>query len=255
MSFIPSEIITQCTDDVIVNIKRTLGSRCRFKSYNDRDFNSVLSQKAVAYLGSKIMIHTHLTNSPYSKIHFEYGLEEAINLAADKSGRKAQLATIGNPGHDITINGERYSLKTQAGKSTNFHFIHISKWMELGKNPNWGQDETVLTELRKEFLSHLQGYERILVLRYLPGRKANSEYSHYYELIEIPKTLLITCQDGWFEMKFDSRQNPKPGYCYVVEGKTKLFSLYFDGGGERKLQIKSIIKERCILHATWEFDV
>lgn len=254
MSFISSETISQCTEDVITSIQRSLDNRRRFQLHNGSDFNSILSERAVAYLGSRIMIHTHLTNAPFTKLHFENGLEEAINLAAGEGEKKAQLATVGNPGHDITIHKDRYSLKTQAGKSTNFNFIHISKWMELGRNPNWGQDEAVLLELRDEFLSHLRGYERILVLRYLPGSKANSEYNHYYELIEIPKSLLLSCQDGTFEMKFGSRQNPKPGYCYVEEDETKLFSLYFDGGGERKLQIKNIIKERCILHATWEFD-
>ncbi|MFA0026006.1 hypothetical protein AB4369_24200, partial [Vibrio sp. 10N.261.49.A5] len=95
-------------------------------------------------------------------LHFENGLEEAINLASGANEESAQLAAVGNPGHDITINSERYSLKTQAGKSTNFNSIHISKWMELGSNPNWGENESVLLELRDEFLSHLQGYERIL---------------------------------------------------------------------------------------------
>ncbi|MGR5531721.1 hypothetical protein ACPV40_19320 [Vibrio alfacsensis] len=254
MSSISSETISQCTEEVISSIQRSLDSRRSFQLYSVSGVNSILSERAIAYLGSRIMVHTHLTNAPFTKLHFENGLEEAINLAAVEADRSAELATVGNPGHDITINGERYSLKTQAGKSTNFNLIHISKWMELGRNPNWGQDESVLLELRDEFLAHLRGYERILVLRYLPGDKANSEYNHYYELLEIPKSLLLLCQEGEFEMKFSSRQNPKPGYCYVDQEETRLFSLYFDGGGERKLQIKSIVKEYCILHATWEFD-
>ncbi|MFS1933421.1 restriction endonuclease [Vibrio splendidus] len=254
MSSISSETISQCTEDVISSIQQSLDNRRSFQLHNTSGANSILNERAVAYLGSRIMIHTHLTNAPFTKLHFENGLEEAINLALGDKEESAQLAAVGNPGHDITINRERYSLKTQAGKSTNFNSIHISKWMELGSNPNWGQNESVLLELRDEFLSHLRGYEKILVLRYLPGNKANSQYNHYYELIEIPKSLLLLCQEGELEMKFDSRQNPKPGYCYVEENETKLFSLYFDGGGERKLQIKNITKTRCILHATWEFD-
>ena len=31
------------------------------------------------------------------------------------------------------------------------------------------------------------------------------------------------------------------------------FSLYFDGGTERKLQIKHLRKDLCKIHATWIF--
>jgi type II restriction enzyme len=55
-------------------------------------------------------------------------------------------------------------------------------------------------------------------------------------------------------MSHDSGQMPKPGYCYVSDdgGKT-LFSLYFDGGTERKLQIKNIGISNCLIHALWQF--
>ena len=57
-------------------------------------------------------------------------------------------------------------------------------------------------------------------------------------------------------MKLGSKQFPKPGYCYVrnEDGQT-IFSLYFDGGGERKLQIKNLSKDTCRVHAEWEFFI
>ena len=55
-------------------------------------------------------------------------------------------------------------------------------------------------------------------------------------------------------MMTDSKQNPKPGYCYVEENGNTLFSLYFDGGGERKLQVKGLQKSLCTVHATWQFE-
>ncbi len=56
-------------------------------------------------------------------------------------------------------------------------------------------------------------------------------------------------------MAFDSKQNPKPGTCTVIDaaGQVK-FQLYFDGGTERKLQIRQIDKRLCTVHATWEWD-
>lgn len=52
-----------------------------------------------------------------------------------------------------------------------------------------------------------------------------------------------------------SKQTPKPGYCHVndVNGNEK-FQLYFDGGTERKLQIKNLDKGFCVVHAEWEFE-
>jgi type II restriction enzyme len=60
----------------------------------------------------------------------------------------------------------------------------------------------------------------------------------------------------------NSTQIPKPGYCRVYEEKEgglfgterkKKFELYFDGGGERKLQIKALDKSLCTIHAEWIF--
>jgi len=62
--------------------------------------------------------------------------------------------------------------------------------------------------------------------------------------------------DGELKMMADSKQYPKPGYCYVRK-KTgeSIFELYFDGGSERKLQIKNLNKSYCSVHATWEFFI
>ncbi|GAB6264509.1 hypothetical protein [Photobacterium sp. R1] len=250
MNEIEEKTVRNCNQKVVASVERALNSSYSFSVTNLPFEKAILTEESAAYLGSRIMVHSHLTNSPFTKVHFETGLEESIKAVSGK----AKLAPPGNPGHDITIAGERYSLKTQAGNSIRPNTVHISKWMELGKNPNWLSDESVLPELRDELLSHMEGYERILVLRYLPGSKVGSRYQHFYELVEIPKKLLLLCQQGEFEMKHGSSQSIKPGYCYVKRDGQLLYSLYFDGGGERKLQIKNLLKSECIVHATWEFD-
>lgn len=80
------------------------------------------------------------------------------------------------------------------------------------------------------------------------------EPDYLYELVEIPKSLLERASMGRFEMRTESTQNPKPGYCFVEDAGEIIFSLYFDGGGERKLQIKNLKKELCKVHASWQFD-
>ncbi len=99
-------------------------------------------------------------------------------------------------------------------------------------------------------MTNLVGIQRVLILRAL--RKGDPNYR--YELVEVPKSLLLKAATGRLEMMGNSKQHPKPGYCYVEESDHLLFSLYFDGGGERKLQIKSLSKALCFVHAMWEFD-
>ncbi len=77
-----------------------------------------------------------------------------------------------------------------------------------------------------------------------------------YELVEIPKTLLEGAAKCEFEEMTKSTQNPQPGYGRVYgPGKVLKYELYFDGGSERKLQIKKLDKNLCIVHATWAFEV
>jgi Type II site-specific deoxyribonuclease len=193
-------------------------------------------------LGDALRIHHAFSRQPLSKDRFEFALEWALNRA----GIKAELVkNRTNRGHDITIEKVPVSLKTQADANIKNDTLHISKFMELGKG------EWKLASLRDSFLKHMDAYERIFQFRCLvAGPK-----SYSYELVEIPKKLLIEAENAELVIQKKSRQTPKPGYGYVNddEGKRK-FALYFDGGTERKLQIKLIRKDLCIVHATWEFE-
>jgi restriction endonuclease SmaI-like protein len=121
--------------------------------------------------------------------------------------------------------------------------------MELGKG-NW-TNEADLEGLRERMMQHMQAYERIFSLRCVSA--GSSLRNHYeYELVEIPKALLRDSINHPVRMMHESKQTPKSGYCTVVDevGDIK-FELYFDGGTERKLQIKRIQKVHCVTHASW----
>lgn len=196
--------------------------------------------------GDAMRIHHTFSAEPFSKDRFEYVFTRVLTM----SGHQASLAPKGNPGHDVTIDGTRLSLKTQADKAIKEDRIWISKFMELGKG-KWGDDPRDLEGLRQQFLEHLKSYDRVLSLRTL--RKAPR---WRYELIEIPKGILEAAKGGDLEMKVDSKQLPKPGYCYVKNEREELMcELYFDAGGERKLQVKNLWKKYCSVHATWEFTI
>lgn len=207
--------------------------------------SGIISTRTLEDFGDVLRLHHCFSREPFSKDKFEYALENVLRL----SGIDAVLAPRGQRGYDIRINAENFSLKTEAAKAIRQGTIHISKFMELGGG-QWADDPNDLIGLRGQFLSALNSIERILILRAL--KKGNPEY--LYELVEIPKNLLEKAATGRLEMMGSSTQVPKPGYCYVEENGQARFCLYFDGGGERKLQIKGLRKDLCLVHATWRFD-
>lgn len=212
----------------------------------ERVDSAIVSEDVLRDFGDALKIHHAFSVEPFSKDKFEYVLEQVLR----SRGVEAQLAAKGNRGHDITIAGETFSLKTQADKNIKSSEIWISKFMELGGG-QWGDNPNDLVGLRGQFLHHLRNYDRILTLRTL-----SKAPDWRYELVEIPKALFLMAENGRLEMKKDSRQMPKPGYCYVTDKHgSRIYDLYFDGGGERKLQVKDLKKSACVVHATWAFSI
>lgn len=206
--------------------------------------SSLISDSILHDFGDALRIHHTYSAEALSKDRFEYLLETILT----GRGVRAARAPRGNPGRDITIADVACSLKTQADKNIRPDKLHISKFMELGKG-EWTDKLEDLRGLLTRYLEHMKGYERIFSLRRL--RDPSDEC---YELVEIPKKLLIKAAGGTLRIVVGSRQTPKPGYCQVqdAEGQTA-FQLYFDGGTERKLQIKDLRKDLCFVHATWRF--
>jgi len=210
--------------------------------FNRKGDSDLVTPAVLDMLGDVLRIHHAFSRQPLSKDRFEFAFEKSLNRA----GIQAQLVeSRTNRGHDITIRGVPVSLKTQADAGIRVDSLHISKFMELGKGP-WE-----LPLLRDMFLEHMHSYERILQFRCL----VHGPTHYLYELVEIPKSLLIEGASAQLVIQARSRRTPKPGYGYVYGTDEKLkFALYFDGGTERKLQIKAISKALCIVHATWHFD-
>jgi len=204
--------------------------------------SDLVNKCVLEMFGDALQIHHCFSTEALSKDHFEYALDRVLN----RCGIRSELADKGNPGHDITINAVPFSLKTQADRGLKRDFLHISKFMELGKG-KW-EVEGDLKGLRDRFFAHMKAYGRILQLR----RFTDLETLQEYELVEIPKKLLEQANSGTIRMMHDSTQSPKPGTCTVTDKKGDvLFELYFDGGTERKLQVRHLDKRLCIVHAQW----
>lgn len=203
--------------------------------------SNIVTESVLENFGDRLLSHHASSRQALSKDRFEFALEAALN---DSDIPSQLVKSRTNRGHDITIDGVPVGLKTEAAANIREDLIHVSKWMELGRGP-WE-----LPVLRDSFLAHMGSYDRILTLRCL---SSNPDYVRY-ELVEIPKALLMESAQCELEVREDSRQTPKPGYGYVRDQQGLLkFALYFDGGSERKLQIRSLRKDLCKVHGTWTF--
>lgn len=237
--------IPELSDNRLQLVDRVVSVFALPRNYWRSSASEIISARTLEDFGDVLRLHHCFSREPFSKDKFEYALENVLRL----SGVDAALAPRGQRGYDIRIGAENFSLKTEAAKAIRSESIHISKFMELGGG-QWGDNPSDLVGLRTQFLSALNSIQRILILRAL--KKGSPEY--LYELVEIPKHLLERAATGRLEMMGNSTQFPKPGYCYVEENGEAQFSLYFDGGGERKLQIKGLRKDLCLVHSTWRFD-
>lgn len=232
----------------IENIVSSLLRGTQIEKNPDSDF---ADDNFVKSFGDLLLLHNQGSSIPLTKDKFEYAMVDALR----DSGHSARKLPNGNPGEDIVVNGSPWSLKTQADKNIKKEFIHISKFMELGKG-KWDTADDI-AELRNGMFRHMESYDRIFTLRCAPrvkGSHGGEQYS--YELVEIPKELLKRSAKSSIEIMENSKQNPKPAYVRVYdEDNREVFSLYFDGGTERKLQVKKLSKKYCIIHATWRFEI
>ncbi|NYT66843.1 restriction endonuclease [Alcaligenaceae bacterium] len=209
-------------------------SSCQFNRAPESD---VVTDAVLTSLGDRLLSHHAGSHQALSKDRFEFAFEAALN-AADTPAQLVKSRT--NRGHDINIRGVPVSLKTEAAANIKDESIHVSKWMELGRG-DWK-----LPLLRDLFLEHMQSYERIFIFR----RLKNFNNKIRYELVEIPKSLMLESTNCELEVRTNSRQDPQPGYGYIRDQNGALkYSLYFDGGTERKLQIKHLRKDLCKVHA------
>ena len=108
--------------------------------------SNLLDLTTLENFGDALRIHHSFSAEPFTKDKFEYVLQKVLTM----SGFDARLASKGNRGYDITINGTKVSLKTQADSNIKEDKIWISKFMELGKG-QWRDNPKDLVRLRSLF--------------------------------------------------------------------------------------------------------
>ena len=148
-------------------------------------------------------------------------------------------------GADLEVDGQYFSLKTEAAKSLNSKSITISKLMEA----RWIRDltgpEDAPVQVRERILSHLQEYERIFILR-----SYGDETRVRYDLREIPKDVLAAVANLGAK-DFGKITNAGGTSANVNLNGRKAFRLVLDGSVE-KITISGLDVDICPLHAWWE---
>lgn len=215
---------------------------------NYADPNSdIVTPKFARYFRTRLQIHHATTKEKFKKKSFEYAFQEACRAC----GLEAQITPSGtNPGHDVTVDGIHYSLKTEASRGINEKQITISKFMEARwiRECRTGGD---FCRGCRRISEHLTHYHRVLILRAFSVLAPQEAVR--YDLVEIPHGLLeavkaLTPQD------FRPRTRNGGSGATVRSRDGASFRLRLDGSVE-KVTLSGIMIADCVPHASWTVPI
>lgn len=192
----------------------------------------------------RLQIHHATHEEAFKKKTFEFAFK-ASSIAAGKTA--TMDPNDSNPGHDVTVDKVKFSLKTEAGKSINSDFITISKLMEA----RWIRECQTGEDFQRgmsKLLTHFLHYERIVMLR---AKAVSVPFAGVeYQLVEIP--LAVIQAVGLLKATdFGPRGERSGGSSAVVKFKGEdAFRLRLDGSVE-KVTVSRLKKSLCTVHATW----
>jgi len=152
-----------------------------------------------------------------------------------------------NPGVDVTVDGIRYSLKTEGAAGMTKSSITISKLMEARWIRECESPGDFAREASRRISEHLQHYQRIITLRAF-------EYDSVieYDLIEIPLSILKYVEKLEARNFTQRTRNGGSSARIVLEGK-QLFTLRLDGSVE-KVTVSNLRMDVCRIHGSWRIE-
>lgn len=194
------------------------------------------------YLLNRLKIHHATSEEKFKKASFEYAFIAAARYAG-ASASKTKSQTF--QGADVTVDGVRWSLKTEASAKISRTGIVVSKFSEA----RWIRDCETPDDFARaclpRFLAHLDEYDRIATLRAFSVGREHVRY----ELVEIPKKLLMGAA-GLTARDFTTRTKNGGSSALVRDDDGIAFKLVLDGSVE-KVTLSRIPVRRCRFHASW----
>jgi type II restriction enzyme len=168
---------------------------------------------------------------------------KAPSIAAGRTAKIVSSQT--NPGADVIVDSEAFSLKTEAAKSIKEDSLTISKLMEARWIRDCNTQKDFSEQVTSKVLGHLREYQRILCLRSFE----RSEKQVEYELVEIPVELLELVGQ-LSPADFSEKTRGGGSSAWVKRGGSRAFRIALDGSVE-KVSVSGLNKSLCIVHGTW----
>lgn len=226
--------------ELLYEAARSMQNSCEMELLQGSD---ILPPAVGNNLKLRLQIHHALHFKKLDKKPFEF----AFCRAWEMTGAKAELGC--NPtfaGADITINGQPFSLKTETAQSKNK--IKISKLMEARWIRECRTGNDFLSNVKNKVVKHLKQYNRIITLRTF-----ETDESVEYEVIEIPRDLLLAVNDLKPEAFSPRTENGSSSAEVIIKGQ-KAFRLRLDGSVE-KVTVENLLTSLCIKHGSYKIKL
>lgn len=204
------------------------------------------------YFSNVLLIHHATNDDKFKKKAFEF----AFRGACAAQGRKARItASQTDPGADVIVDGQKYSLKTEADAKISLRSIKISKLMEARWIRELSTQKDRGTIPQQKITHHLKQYDRIVVLRAFDSTRTDNNRYVRYELWEIPKSVLELVTT----LKIKDFTQPTVNNSFtanvqtvktVTEKSHNAFTLRMDGSVE-KVTINNLALKCCLRHVSW----
>jgi len=225
--------------ELLTEVARTMQRRVEETVNPDSDF---ATPRFTANFRNRLLIHHATNEAKLTKKSFEY----AFKGASEAAGQMGFITTSDTfSGVDVTINGVRFSLKTEASKDIRAEQITISKFTEA----RWIQQQTTREDLAREAAAripaHLNNYDRLLVLR----AREMSGARLLYEIVEIPLDLLRRVA-RLIAADFSARTAQGGSSARVIVEGRLAFTLRLDGS-DGKITIAGLQISFCVRHVSW----
>jgi hypothetical protein len=239
------KLLTPRQLQIVAAMVRTLDVPADFVPSGD---STIVDVQFAEEMSNILMVHHSGHESPLNKKSFEYAIKQCLiaqgYLDADLNPRPGESA------YDVLGNNERWSLKTEAAKSLSRNQVKIEKLSEARWVREAATPEACAAEVRERLPRHMEGYDRILVLR---AETCSDRF--VYSLEEIPMELLRRAIMSVTPSMFSKadRGNKKgisygADFIHPVNGDI-LFRMLLDSSVE-KVRVWFRIKY-CIHHGRW----
>lgn len=197
------------------------------------------------FSGRLLLFHA-MHDAALTKKTFEYLFCGASRAA----GRTAsQTVNSVHPGEDVIVDGHKFSLKTESGNSISKTSVHISKLMEARWIRECVTPEQFCLSAQTKIAAHLGHYERILTLR-----SFQSERTVLYQLVEIPRSVLLRIA-SLKPTDFSARTANGSTSATVRDSQGNTFFVLSLDGSVEKITIRRLDIGLCTIHATWQVSV